>query len=66
MSNVLWVCTVMYDTFFHLGAFWHVLVLFVPFKFTRHLICDTVLQIFEKYVKSWIAIAAPFQGKQLK
>jgi ATP-dependent Clp protease adapter protein ClpS len=22
-----------------------------------------VLQIFEKYVKNWIAIAAPFQGK---
>ena len=23
-----------------------------------------VLQIFEKYVQNWIAIAAPFQGKE--
>ena len=22
-----------------------------------------ILQVFEKYVKNWIAIAAPFQGK---
>ena len=48
---------------FKFGYFFLSWLLQFCFKVNSPILMHFVLQIFEKYVKNWIAIAAPFQGK---